>query len=83
MFNMSITTLSSNEIQHVSGAMAVSGFGCTLSNGGNDANTWYQTGVWATAGAIGGSLGGWAGAGIGAAGGAVGGFLGSFTLSCQ
>lgn len=74
--------LAMSEIESVAGAYEVSGFGCTLSNGGNNANSWYQAGVWATGGAIAGSLGGWAGAGVGALGGGIAGFAGSFTLSC-
>jgi hypothetical protein len=72
------------EIEEISGGTwangSVSGFGYTLSNGGNWANTAYQTGVWATGGAIAGSFGGFAGAGIGAFGGALAGFGGSFSL---
>ncbi|WP_434631366.1 hypothetical protein [Chromobacterium sp. CV08] len=69
------------EIENVSGAYGIQAGSCTLSNGGNNANTWYQTGVWATAGAVGGGITG-VGAGFGAIGGAIGGFAGSFTLSC-
>jgi len=75
---MQVLTVS--EIDQCSGAYDVSAFGYTLSNGGNNANSWYQAGVWATGGAIAGSLGGWAGAGLGALGGGLAGFAGSFSF---
>jgi len=73
--------LSINEINEVGGAYEVSAFGYTLSNGGNNANSWYQATTWGLGGAAAGSVGGLAGAGVGFAAGFASGFYGSFSLS--
>jgi len=50
--------LTINQIDAVAGAYEAKAFGCTASNGGNNANSYIQGGIWAVAGAVTGGLGG-------------------------
>jgi len=67
--------LTINQVEAVAGAYEISAFGCTASNGGNNANSFIQGGIWGVAGAVTGGLGG-------AIAGFAAGFAGSFTYIC-